>query len=375
MRFARLGLPALVMVVVALASAIAAPGAAARSGPSAPARGGPGVDARVVGTFAMSARVTVAVNVRGERVGQRLARTWMIVSSGCQGSVCQLLALDRLRGGGQHDQLSLQRVGRGRYAGRGVFYVALSCLGSIDPQGSRVPYRITLTVDGAAIVQGIRFARRITATYVNPRRSDATRCPLGPSHDAASYAGRLSSPLPSPPTVTFSRVFASASDSASFTDTSSPGIGGAAIVSRLWQFGDSASGAANSSTLVAPVHQFSASGTYAVSLMVTDANGLSSTGERLITAPGPPNASFTATQQTPSLTFLFADGSTPGLGGAPIVGWHWDFGDPASGSQDTATAQDPSHTFSAPGTYQVTLTVTDGNGFHSFFTLEVIAPP
>jgi PKD repeat protein len=373
MRFARLGLSAL--VVVALAGAIAAPGAAARSRPSPPARSVPGVDARVVGTFAMSATVTVAVHVRGERVGQRLARTWTIVPSGCQGSVCQLLALDRVRGGGQHDQLTLQRVGSGRYVGIGVFYVALSCLGGIDPYGSRVPYRITLTVRGATIVQGIRFAQRIAATYVNPRRSDRTRCPIGPSHDAASYLGRLGSPLPSPPTVTFSTVFGSASDSASFTDTSNPGIGGAAIVSRLWQFGDSSSGAADSSTLVAPVHQFSPPGTYTVSLTVTDANGLSSTGVQVITAPGPPKVSFTAAEQGPSLAFSFADGSTPGLGGAPIVGWHWDFGDPASGSQDIATAQDPSHTFSAPGNYPVTLTVTDANGFQSFTTLEVTAPP
>jgi PKD repeat protein len=373
MRFARLGLSALVVVVVALAGAIAAPGTQARSRPPAPARGVPGFDARVVGTFAMSATVTVAVHVRGERVGQRLARTWTIVPSGCQGSVCQLLALDRARGGGRHDQLTLQRVGSGRYVGHGVFYVALSCLGRIDPNGSRVPYRITLTVRGAAIVQGIRFARRITATYVNPGRSDATRCPLGPSHDAATYAGRLGSPLPSPPTATFSTVFASAGDSASFTDTSSPGVGGAAIVSRLWQFGDGSSGAANVSTLVAPVHQFSAPGTYAVSLTVRDSNGLSSTGVQVITAPGPPNVSFSAAEQTPGATFSFTDGSTPGLGGAPIVGWHWDFGDPASGSQDFATAQDPSHTFSAPGTYKVTLTVTDANGFQSSATSQVIA--
>jgi PKD repeat protein len=374
MRFARLGLSALVLVVVALAGVIAAPGTQARSRPPAPAHGVPGVDARVVGTFAMSATVTVAVHVRGERVGQRLARTWTIVPSGCQGSVCQVLALDRARGGGQHDQLTLQRVGSGRYVGRGVFYVALSCLGRIDPQGSRVPYRITLTVGSATIVQGIRFARRITATYVNPRRSDATRCPLGPSHDAASYAGRLGSPLPSPPTVSFSTVFGIAGDSASFTDTSTPGNGGAAIVSRLWQFGDGSSGAANSSTLVAPVHQFSAPGTYAVSLTVTDSNGLSSTGGQMITAPGPPNASFTATEQGLSAAYTFADDSTSGLGAAPIVAWHWDFGDPGSGTQDIATAQDPSHAFSAAGDHTVTLTVIDANGFASSTTQVVGAP-
>jgi PKD repeat protein len=372
MSFARWGLPALVVIV--LAGAITAPSARAGSGPSGHARRVPSVDARVVGTFAMLARVTAAVNVRGERVGERLTRVWTIIPSRCNGSICQLLALDRERSGGRHAQLTLRRVSKGRYFGRGVFYVALSCLGRIHRLGSRVPYRITLTVRGATIVDGIRFARRISATYVNPSRSDATRCPLGPSHDAAGYTGRASSPVPSPPTVSFSTVFASASDSASFTDTSRPGQGGAAIVSRLWRFGDSSSQSANSSNLIAPVHSFSAPGTYAVSLTVADANGLSSTGAQVITAPGPPNASFTATEQGLSATFSFQDDSTLGFGAAPIVGWRWEFGDPGSGAQDISTAQDPSHTFSAPGNHLVTLTVTDSDGFASSTTRQALAP-
>lgn len=38
--------------------------------------------------------------------------------------------------------------------------------------------------------------------------------------------------------------------------------------------------------------------------------------------------------------------------------YSWDFGDPASGTQNINTAKDPDHTFSAPGTYNVSLTVT-----------------
>lgn len=36
----------------------------------------------------------------------------------------------------------------------------------------------------------------------------------------------------------------------------------------------------------------------------------------------------------------------------------WDFGDPNSGTQNSATTSNPSHTFSAPGTYTVTLTAS-----------------
>lgn len=39
--------------------------------------------------------------------------------------------------------------------------------------------------------------------------------------------------------------------------------------------------------------------------------------------------------------------------------WHWDFGDPASGSSNTSTEQNPVHTFSKSGTYNVCLIVSN----------------
>ena len=50
------------------------------------------------------------------------------------------------------------------------------------------------------------------------------------------------------------------------------------------------------------------------------------------------------------------------LGNTPCTAaqsWSWDFGDPSSGS-NTSTAINPSHTFSAPGTYTVTATLSGG---------------
>lgn len=38
--------------------------------------------------------------------------------------------------------------------------------------------------------------------------------------------------------------------------------------------------------------------------------------------------------------------------------WHWDFGDPNSGTTNTSTAQHPVHTFSGPGLYTVSLRVS-----------------
>ena len=57
-----------------------------------------------------------------------------------------------------------------------------------------------------------------------------------------------------------------------------------------------------------------------------------------------------ATSGVAPFTVHFTDHST---GGA--TEWHWNFGD-----DSYSTRQDPTHTFQTPGTYHVTLTITDG---------------
>jgi PKD repeat protein len=53
-------------------------------------------------------------------------------------------------------------------------------------------------------------------------------------------------------------------------------------------------------------------------------------------------------------TVNFTDNSL----GSPIT-WSWNFGDPASGANNVSSLQNPSHVYANPGTYTVTLTVTD----------------
>ena len=69
---------------------------------------------------------------------------------------------------------------------------------------------------------------------------------------------------------------------------------------------------------------------------------------------GTPTAAFSATAA--GLSDTFADRSSE-AGNGSITGWYWTFGDGA-----TAATQDPAHTYTAAGTYQVTLTVMDSNG-------------
>jgi PKD repeat protein len=68
-----------------------------------------------------------------------------------------------------------------------------------------------------------------------------------------------------------------------------------------------------------------------------------------------PVAAFTF--ECDALACTFTDGSTDPDGNADIDSWDWDFG-----GDGTSEEQSPAHTFSAAGTYQVTLTVTDAAG-------------
>lgn len=356
-------------VVLSLSVAFStAAAAAAAASPAAPA-----TDARVVSPFTMYGRVGSALRVPGEHRGQWITRQWTFTGLSCGGNVCRTLSLLRERSAHLYSSIVLHRIGIGRYAGSSRFYAALECEGRLYPRGEDVPYRITVKVTQSVTVQGIRFARKLAATYTNRRRIDRTKCPIGPSHDAARYTG-VASLLPSPPTPDFSATVNPSTDGAQFTDTSSPGAGGAPIVSRQWQFGDPASGAGDTADTPAPAHTFSAPGVYTVSLVVTDANGLSSTTTQQVTAPGSPTAAFTAAGTGASLTYSFADRSRPGIGGAAIVAWLWNFGDPASGSAYASELNDPQHTFTAPGSYTVCLGIRDANGRVASTCAQVLAP-
>jgi PKD repeat protein len=72
---------------------------------------------------------------------------------------------------------------------------------------------------------------------------------------------------------------------------------------------------------------------------------------------GAPVANFTGTPTTGliPLTVAFTDLST----GTP-TGWRWTFGD--TGAGNTSTLRNPSHTYTAPGTYSVNLTVSNAGG-------------
>jgi len=127
-----------------------------------------------------------------------------------------------------------------------------------------------------------------------------------------------------------------------------------------WTFGD---GTAASFAKNPPPHIYQDPGTYTITLVVQNGGGSSPPATATIEVlPAPatgPIPDFSAAprsgQVPPNLSVVFTDLSTNGA-----TSWSWNFGDGATSSQ-----QNPSHAYTASGSYDVTLTVSDGTTSNS----------
>jgi PKD repeat protein len=173
----------------------------------------------------------------------------------------------------------------------------------------------------------------VTLTATNARGSKTKSKTLVVSQSlSASFAYSPSSPY--------------AGQTVQFTDTST-----GSPTSWQWDFGDG-----SSSTLQNPSHAYSNSGTYTVTLKVTNSTD-SKTASNTITIKPAVQADFTFSPTNPNVgaTVQFTDKST-----GNITSWSWKFGDGA-----TSTQQNPAHAYSVAGSYNVTLTVSDGTTSNS----------
>lgn len=91
-------------------------------------------------------------------------------------------------------------------------------------------------------------------------------------------------------------------------------------------------------------------------------------------APSPPVAAFTAALTPGTTTVTFTSTTVAGGDQSPIASVLWNFGDPGSGPANAAAAPQVAHTFTAPGTYTVSLTVIDATGLKSSRQQQVVVP-
>jgi PKD repeat protein len=135
------------------------------------------------------------------------------------------------------------------------------------------------------------------------------------------------------------------------------------IVSYSWNFGDNTPAGSG----VSPSHTYATSGTYQVSLTVTDDDGATGVLTQPVTveaANQPPTAAFTATPTALNVQF---NGSTSSDTDGTIASYSWNFGDDTPAGSGVS----PTHAYAEAGTYQVTLTVTDNDGAQGVLTQPV----
>lgn len=127
------------------------------------------------------------------------------------------------------------------------------------------------------------------------------------------------------------------------------------VASYQWDFGNG-----GTSTLKNPSAIYFSPGAYTVSLTVTNAANQTNTKTKTayVVVYDPPVADFSVdkTSGCSPTNIKFTDRSvTPP--GTVVTSWKWDFGDGGS-----STSQNPSYSYKSPGTYSVTLSITNDKG-------------
>jgi gliding motility-associated-like protein len=169
-----------------------------------------------------------------------------------------------------------------------------------------------------------------------------------------------------PPISSFTFNNACLFDSMMFTNTSlnpTPGT----IANWSWNFGD---GSPLNTQVWSPSHLYNNSGNYQVTLITHSSNlACADTLQHTITIYHLPLANFGFTNVCLNQGMNFHDSSLIVVD--TISGWSWNFGD----ATPLIALQNPHHTYSSPGTYNVSLIVTTNHGCKNTVVKSVVVHP
>lgn len=157
------------------------------------------------------------------------------------------------------------------------------------------------------------------------------------------------------PGANFNAASVCAGGTVTFNNTTTGGS------SYAWDFGD-----AGTSTLASPTHTYSTAGTYTVKLTATNANNCTDVFTKQLVIFANPVANFTVTDRCIGQSLSFVNSST---GANDVL---WQFGD-----GNSSNSYNPTFTYNASGTFNVTLSIKSLNGCQASVTkaVNVFAAP
>lgn len=228
------------------------------------------------------------------------------------------------------------------------------------PAGTATFTNTSTISDGSALTYLWNFGNAQTSTQQNPTTTYTSTGPYTVTLTATSSNGcvddsiRILSSIYAQPQAAFSAPAEVCFGSqVNFTDQST--APGSTVTQWLWNFGDG-----TTSTLQNPVKNYSAPGTYIVTLTINSAIGCpSSVATRTVIVNPLPLANFNVSAPTcATRNVTFTDVSLANAG--TIIKWTWNFGD---GSNLISSNNNPViHTYANPGIYTVTLQVETDKG-------------
>ena len=239
-----------------------------------------------------------------------------------------------------------------------------------NPLTGEAPLAVTFTGSGSTDDEGITsyawdFGDGTTSnladppayTYADPGTYNVTLTVTDSENlsDTANLTVQVNEVTDDPPTAVAQGTPLTGDAPLDVTFTGSNSFDDNAIISYAWDFGDTTT----SSLADPPVHTYSNPGTYNVSLTVTDDANQTNTATLVVevTSPtdDPPTAVASASTLSGNAPLDVTFTGSNSFDDNAIVSYAWDFGDTTTSS----LADPPTHTYANPGTYNVSLTVTD----------------
>ena len=132
------------------------------------------------------------------------------------------------------------------------------------------------------------------------------------------------------------------------------------IQNWYWTFGDPASGINDTSFSQTPTHTFSDTGIYTIHFVVNRNLPCSDSVDAIVRVYPGFFPDFSVQGQCKDRPIKFNDNTITNYG--TVTPWTWYFGDPGSGAADSSNLQNPTHVYTASGSYHVILKVGNSKG-------------